>query len=221
MERLYLEITPLGNVPMDVFVKIVGVPAKRCNLRGRLRVLGDHSLVLVTVEGPEEEVRDYYIYMSLCDDVVGTVTKVKEDTITKYTETDPFHVENSSEEDGEDESDERASWIGVNDEEEDRREQVVEQADRRVHEVRVIPETPEKEGSSSSESEAEVQPSPAKEESQTMYLDEPKSPVFKPHDRLARRREPVGNPSTSNLFEDEEDESQSILQRKRKRKQVN
>ena len=218
MQRLYLEITPKGNVPYDVFVKLVGVPAKRCNLKGSLLIRNINELVKVTAEGPEEDIRDYYVYMSLWDKVVGTVTKVEETEIDGYTETEDFHVVEEAEE----ESAELAGDPESEEEEHGERAGLHARLDQDV--VRRIEETPEKEESSESGESVSDAASTPKEESQTMYVvEEPMSPVFK-GGRPKMRREPVGQQETVDVFEteaeSEEEESQSIIamtRRKRRR----
>ena len=92
-------------------------------------------------------------------------------------------------------------------------------------EVRVVPETPEKDCPSESEGESHEEPaSPVSDESQATYLEaeESRSPVFK-GGRPQKRREPVGLKQTKDMFdsEDEEEESQSIISMaKRNRKQI-
>ncbi len=232
MKRLYLEIKAAGNVPSEVFVKLVGVPAKRCNLVGSLRVLNsDCSEVSVTAEGEEEDVDDYYNYMRLGDQLVGTVTKVEEDNIANCSESGPFSVVNYGDEDDEDhettgdeasQSYEEARHCprrqGEDRDEEPRSKRVGYPGVGSEQDIRVIPETPEKDETSLSESEPEEAQysSPAKEESQTMLMELPKSPVFK-GGRPQTRREPVGAQETADMFEEE---SQSILLSERKRRRM-
>ncbi len=228
MQRLELEITAEGQVPAEIFVKLVGVPAKRCNLRGSLRVLNSQcSIVSVAAEGPEEDVMEYYNYMRLCDQVAWTVTKVEEHEVSDYTETKLFHVVNYEQEatDGDDETEDSEDAEDVDDvkdvEEEHRKSVGVPLADVK-NEPRVIPETPEKEHTSSSDSEAaEEEPvTPGKEDRQTMCLNMPMSPVFK-GGRPQARRERVGNQSQSGAPESDDEESQSLLRvNRRKRKKV-
>ncbi len=217
MQRLYLEIDASRNVPSEIFVKLLGVPARRCELRGNLRVLNSEcTQVSIAAEGPEEDVLEYYNYLRLSDHIVGTVTKVEENEIDKYSESKAFHVVNYGEaSDDEDES------IGEASDDEDEsigeaREPVAMQGDNDTEEIRVVPETPEKEETTTSESEAENEPSPLKEDSQTMYMEPPKSPVFK--SVLPQRvHKPAVNHATGDMF-DSEEESQSILRVGRKRR---
>ncbi len=221
MQCLYLEITALGNVESDIFVKLVGVPAKRSNLMGSLRVLDSEcKKVAVTVEGPADDVRDYYNYMYLSDNIVGFVSKVKEDDIDRYTQTEAFHVENYEEEASEE------------DEHEDQGEETVEPDEEHgegvepvgLHaesDVRVIPETPEKEEKSESdaspEKDSQLTQSTAEEDIATQYLEAPMSPVFKGR-WPQTRREPVVCQGTVDLFDSDEEESQSILRTNRRKR---
>ncbi len=211
-----MEIAATGDIPSASFVHLIGVPAKRCKLRGYLRVLdSDCTRVSVMAEGPEEDVREYYDYMRLSDNLVGTVTKVEEKSIEDYTETEAFHVVNF----GDAEEDDRAS-----DEEEQGSRQSSEDCQERrepggcegEQEVRVVPETPEKAESSSSESDDEVETNSfPMQESETMLFEPPKSPVFKasrPPAPLKRRKE-VGYRRDES---ESEEESQSILCRRKR-----
>ncbi len=217
MQRLYLEITTLGNVESAMFVKLAGVPAKRCNLLGSLRVLDSEcNRISVTVEGPVDDVREYYSYMSLIDNVFGQVTKVEEDDIERYTQTEAFHVDNYEDESSDE--DERGDESAVPDEEDGEHvEPVGVHAER---DVRVIPETPEKDEKSESESSPErdeFSQETAEEDIETQYIDPARSPVFK-GGRPLTRREPVGYQGTVELFESDEEESQSILQTNRRKR---
>ncbi len=217
MERLYLEITASGNVSSEVFVRLIGVPAKRCKLRGKLRVLDfDCTKITVVVEGPEDEVRDYYNYMSLLDDLVGTVTKVEEEEVENYRETNAFYVEDYSPTSDESEGDVDGTVKADDEVDSEGRKAVGTEGEE---ERCVIPETPEKEEQSSSESEEEaarsISPPPPEEET---YLEPPMSPVFK-GGRPPKRLEPVDDKGTANLFERCE-ESQSLLHFGRKRKRT-
>ncbi len=235
MERLSLEIAASGNVPAEVFVKLMGVPARRCNLRGYLRVCDSEcTRISIVVEGLEEDVQEYYSYMRLSDQVVGRVTKVEEEGIKSWRETEPFDVRNyeDQESEGEESSEAEESSEGEESSEEEvvgvkeetltcRRKEVGLASQCEAEEVRVIPETPEK--AELSESEPESEPpqaySPEKEDSQTMLLEAPMSPVFK-GGRPQRPREPVGHEATADMFASGE-ESQSILlggRAKRRRK---
>ncbi len=239
MERLYLEITPSPALSFEVFLKLIRVPAKRLKLNGALRNLNDdNTLIAITVEGPEEDVGDFYTYMFLCDHVVGSVKKAKESEIEEYTELEPFHVELSraadlqeeaigvreqhghqevrrSEHHGEGASDEAANRKPVG---------LTGVCDSGQDEVRVVPETPEKDLPPESEDEAcEEAASPEREDSQSTYVEdeESRSPVFK-GGRPQKRGEPVGFQATRDMFESEgEEESQSIISMaKRNRKRV-